>query len=102
MPEHFTRIIDKLTEAAIRAALGYNIDHLITGLAGLDPNTLKALVAKVAPQLADYDGVSYRCNICGKGPFTRKGLYLHIKRVHIDLVREIIMRELKAAILAEA
>lgn len=24
------------------------------------------------------------CGICGRGPFTRRGLYLHLMRVHAD------------------
>lgn len=80
------RLVDRAAEAAIRLALGYND--------GLDvvrdyPLLVEAARA-VAPKIASFDGVSYRCEVCGKGPFTRKGLYLHLRRVHMNQVRQMI------------
>ncbi len=33
------------------------------------------------------------CKICGKGPFTRKGYYLHLTRVHSDEILQLVEEE---------
>jgi hypothetical protein len=35
------------------------------------------------------------CRICKRGPFTRKGLYLHLTRIHEGDVKEIIKEKLR-------
>ncbi len=79
------RIAKKIADAAIRRAVGLSVT-----LDGL-PDSIRGAAEKAVEELAtglvslDDKGI-LRCSLCGKGPFTRKGLYLHIKRVHMDLV----------------
>lgn len=81
-----SRLVDRAAEAAIRLALGYS-----DGLDTVRDYPLLIEAAKaVAPKIASFDGVSYRCEVCGKGPFTRKGLYLHLKRVHMSQVKQMV------------
>jgi hypothetical protein len=37
------------------------------------------------------------CGLCGKGPFSRKGLYLHLLRIHRYEVKSLIAEELQQA-----
>lgn len=86
-------VVSKLAEAAIRKAAGldYNLADLPLSL----KDVAESIVSIVAEQVAVDDGITLRCRLCGKGPFTRKGLYLHLKRVHIDTVQELVRRELE-------
>lgn len=48
-------------------------------------------IKRVSQTLVDeVEEGSLYCRLCGKGPFTRKGMYLHLTRVHnstlVDLV----------------
>ncbi len=94
-----TYIIEKLAEAAARRASGlkYNIDGL--GLEGENKRIAEEVVQAVAEQLVYESGGLLRCQLCGKGPFTRKGLYLHLRRVHRKMIEELVRRELEARIL---
>jgi len=86
-------VVSKLSEAAIRKATGLNY-----GLSDV-PRSLRdageEIVERVASQLVVDDEDTLRCKICGRGPFTRKGLYLHIRRVHLDIVYDIVRSELE-------
>ncbi|WP_338603614.1 hypothetical protein V6M85_04670 [Sulfolobus tengchongensis] len=35
------------------------------------------------------------CKLCNRGPFTKKGLYLHLSRVHRKEIKEMLEEELK-------
>lgn len=83
-----TRIVSaRIAEAAIRKALGlpYSLDSIPPSLR----DAAELAIERVAGELvfSDEKGI-LRCSLCGKGPFTRKGLYLHIKRVHFEAVEE--------------
>jgi hypothetical protein len=86
-------VVEKIAEAAIRKAAGlpYQTNDLPLSLR----DVAESIIAVVAEQIAFDDGITLRCRLCGKGPFTRKGLYLHLKRVHIDVVEELVRRELE-------
>ncbi len=94
-----TYIIEKLAEAAARRASGlkYSIDGL--GLEGENKRIAEEVIRVVAEQLVYESGGLLRCQLCGKGPFTRKGLYLHLRRVHRKMIEELVRRELEAHIL---
>ncbi len=90
-------IAEKVAEAAMRraAGLGYRLDGVP---ASLQP-AAEEIVERLAKDLAEVDEKGIlRCRVCGKGPFTRKGLYLHLRRVHSDVVVEEARRLLEDAI----
>jgi hypothetical protein len=89
------RIVEKLAEAAVRRALGYTVT--LDATPGVDADEV---VREVSSRIAEFDGASYRCRLCGKGPFTRRGLYLHIKRLHYDHVEEMVSEILKRKLLS--
>lgn len=90
-------IAEKIAEAAMRRAAGlsYSLDAV--------PASIRPAAAEVVERLAkdlaevDEKGI-LRCRVCGKGPFTRKGLYLHLRRVHSDIIIEEARRMLEEAI----
>ncbi len=77
-------ISSKLVEYVARLAVGLSVDESdlrrITGSV-LYPIVREA-VNRVAGEIVTTRNGLLRCNICGKGPFTRRGLYLHLIRVH--------------------
>lgn len=87
-------VVSKLAEAAIRRATGlsYSLSDVPPSLQEVG----KEIVERVAEQLIIDDGETLRCRICGRGPFTRKGLYLHIRRVHLDSIYDMVRSELEA------
>jgi hypothetical protein len=86
-------VIEKIAEAAIRKAAGlpFQLDEIPLSLRGI----AEGVVEVVAEQIAIDDGITLRCKLCGKGPFTRKGLYLHLRRVHIDVIEDLVRQELE-------
>ncbi len=77
-------ISSKLVEYVARLAVGLSVDESdlrrITGSV-LYPIVREA-VNRVASEIVIVRNGLLRCNICGRGPFTRRGLYLHLIRVH--------------------
>lgn len=79
-----TTIASKLVEYVARLAAGLPTDdsdlRRISGSV-LYP-VMREVVRRVAANIVTTKNDLPRCNICGKGPFTRRGLYLHLIRVH--------------------
>jgi len=89
-------IAEKLVEYVARAAsrIRYNRDKLMT-IAG---SSLYGRVVKVISRVAEYivedrNGLLW-CRLCNKGPFTKRGLYLHLVRVHSYEIKLLIEDEL--------
>jgi hypothetical protein len=77
----------RIAEAAIRKALGlpYSLDKVPPSLKEAAEQATEEISKELV--LVDERGI-LRCGLCGKGPFTRKGLYLHLRRVHIDAIED--------------
>ncbi|MEM0173100.1 MAG: hypothetical protein QXV69_04715 [Sulfolobaceae archaeon] len=58
----------------------------------------KVVIERVSFWLVQENNNLLYCKLCNKGPFTKKGLYLHLSRVHRDEIRAIIEDELKIQI----
>ena len=50
---------------------------------------------RVAQSLIDEQKGLPRCGLCGMGPFTYKGLYLHLIRKHFEEIRDYIEEEIE-------
>jgi len=83
---------DELVRYVIRRALGLQVDDLelasITGTT--DYPRMKRAVDSVASVLITTKNEHLRCGICGRGPFTKRGLYLHLIRVHYNDILKLI------------
>ena len=77
-------ISSKIVKFVARKAVGLTVDdndlRRLTGSA-IYP-VMREAVKRVANEIVTTRNGLLRCNICGKGPFTRRGLYLHFIRVH--------------------
>lgn len=54
------------------------------------------VASRIAYWLVKEENASFTCRICYKKGFTRKGLYLHLRRVHKKEIRLMIEEELRA------
>jgi len=83
---------DELVKYVVRRALGLQVDDLelasITGTS--EYPHMKRAVDAVASTLVTVKNTHLRCGLCGRGPFTKRGLYLHIIRVHRDDIIKLI------------
>ncbi len=94
-----TVLVEKLAEAAARRAAGlrYNLDQL--GLEGSVRRMAEEIIEEVAASLVFERRGLLRCAVCSKGPFTRKGLYLHLIRVHREYIQELVRGKLESRLL---
>ncbi len=79
-----TAVNNKIIELAAKIAIGIEIDDVEIRIAvgSLRLPAMRSAIYRAARKLVvDREGI-LRCGICNKGPFTRKGLYLHLTRVH--------------------
>jgi len=84
--------LDLLAKVAIKLASGVSLNE--EEKTSISENELKVAV-KVAKKIrAEKKGLLY-CGICGMGSFTRRGLFLHLVRVHFDEVRNMVSDELR-------
>ncbi|MCX8184442.1 MAG: hypothetical protein RMI56_06160 [Sulfolobales archaeon] len=87
---------EKLIDVVIRVAVGFKIRNF--RLKTTSP-LFEEVVSKAIKHSSKYivrtsDNQLY-CNICGKGPYTRKGMYLHFLRMHKYEIKNIIREELR-------
>ncbi len=88
-------IIYHVAEVVIRGAIGFDYKSAMSFLPPSIHNIVINLIDTLRPQLIRETPPTLYCGLCGRGPFTRKGLYLHLKRVHIDLVSQLVREELR-------
>jgi len=50
-------------------------------------------IRRIAMRLMNLKGNVIYCPLCGKGPFTKKGYYLHLIRVHNEELLEMVIEE---------
>ncbi len=99
MPSTAT-LASKLVPIAARLAAGIKVDRKkIEEIAGpsMSQITIEVL-ERVIPWIVTTRNGLLRCGLCGKGPFTRRGLYLHLIRVHNADIRYMIEDELERMI----
>ncbi|MET1128969.1 MAG: hypothetical protein ABWW70_06595 [Thermoproteota archaeon] len=89
-------LIEKLVEVVLRGAAGMKYDDSVlpTALRERIPN----LISRIATQLREDSNGILRCKVCGRGPFTKRGFYLHAKRIHSDYVSELVREEIEGIV----
>ncbi|RLG89029.1 MAG: hypothetical protein DRO18_00270 [Thermoprotei archaeon] len=89
---------ERLIEFVAKVASGIKYDKaklaLITG-----PTLLQLVIdvinaVSTAVSLRSPNGLLY-CGLCRKGPFTKRGMYLHLIRIHRYELKTLIMSELE-------
>ncbi len=87
--------MEKLVELTIRIGTGMRIREEL--LDSLDEEAMKTVEEMAKLLVQEKRGLKY-CGLCGKGPFTKKGLYLHLMRVHKDDIKALLEKEMSQAI----
>ena len=88
---------EKLVDIAARVCARIHVDNeeleKTVGLGML--NIAKASIYSVSNVVTkEVNGILY-CNLCGKGPFTKKGLFLHLTRLHKSDIKTLLENELR-------
>ena len=81
-----------LVELAAKASAKMDVsDDAVEKLTGPKmTNPAKAAIRSVANVVTrEVNGVLY-CNLCGRGPFTKKGMFLHLSRLHRGEIRALL------------
>jgi len=86
---------DQLVKHIIRKSLGLNVDDLdlasIVGTSNIP--VMRRIVDDIASKIVVFKNNNLRCGICGRGPFTKRGLYLHLTRLHVNDILAMIDEE---------
>ncbi len=91
---------ERLIEYLARISVGMHVSseelQIITGssLLKITQETLAVLSKEV---IKNKNNILF-CNICGKGPFTKRGAYLHLMRMHKYEMKTLILQELREKI----
>ena len=92
--------LESLIDLTIKASAKMNVnDNEIEVAAGkvLFRFAKTAIYSVVNIVTREISGVLY-CNLCGRGPFTKKGMFLHLSRSHRGEIRSIFEKELEKAV----
>ena len=91
----FSNMLPRIVELVARAAAGLKYDIREYVASESIATILTGLVDELTKTIVEEDEGVIRCGLCGRGPFTRKGLYLHLKRVHARQIEELVLSELE-------
>ncbi len=100
MVSRITNLASKLVPVIARIAAGIEVNKKkIEEIAG--PGMSKIAInamERVLPWIVTTKNGLLRCGLCNKGPFTKRGLYLHLIRVHGDEIRYMLEDEIERII----
>ncbi|ABP94841.1 MULTISPECIES: hypothetical protein [Metallosphaera] len=93
---------EKLVEVTAKYASQISVkeDEYIRAVGFSSKDMGKRVVARVSFWLVNQESTLLYCRLCNKGPFTKRGMFLHLTRMHHSeiklLLEEEIKREIKA------
>ena len=90
-----SNMLSRIVELVARAATGLRYDIREYVASESIATILASLIDELAKVIVEEDAGVLRCGLCGRGPFTRKGLYLHLKRIHARQIEELVLSELE-------
>lgn len=93
---------EKLVDITARVASRIKVeDKEIERSVGISSFTIaKRSIEKVSFWLSESRNSVLYCKLCNKGPFTKRGLYLHLTRIHRSEIKAMLEEELKNEIKA--
>ncbi len=92
-------VVRKLVEYLARKASGMTQRYELKDLVGSTASyLLERSFERIAASLYKTNGGSLWCRLCERGPFTKKGFYLHLIRVHYHELEYIVEDELRKAL----
>jgi len=88
---------EKLVDVTIKKACHIKIDNQeIIKLVGISSREIAFRVTNsISYWLTSSQNSLLYCKICNKGPFTKKGLYLHLSRLHRQDIKALLEEEIK-------
>jgi len=90
-----SNMLPRIVELVARAAAGLRYDIREYVASESIATVLADLINELTKIIVEEDEGVMRCGLCGRGPFTRKGLYLHLKRIHRHQIEELVLSELE-------
>ncbi|WP_369609156.1 hypothetical protein [Sulfurisphaera javensis] len=93
---------EKLIDITARVASKIKVeDREIEKIVGISSFSIaKKSVERVSFWLSESRNSLLYCKLCNKGPFTKRGLYLHLIRLHRNEIKTMLEEELKNEIKA--
>jgi len=87
-----TYLKDQLVRYVVRKALDLPIDDIeLQRIVGSTQYPImRKVVGYITRRLVIEKNQHLRCGLCNKGPFTKRGLYLHLMRVHKEDILKMI------------
>ncbi|MCS7098936.1 MAG: hypothetical protein RMH84_04770 [Sulfolobales archaeon] len=87
---------EKLIDVVIRVAVGFKIKNFrLKTTSSFFESVVSRAIGNSSRYVVRTSNNQLYCNICGKGPYTRKGMYLHLLRMHKYEIKNIIREELR-------
>lgn len=94
-------ISEELIDVVIRKAVGFKIRNFkIRSSSSTFEQIILRAIESTSKYLVHKSDMQLYCNICGKGPYTRKGMYLHLLRTHKYEIKSMIKEDLRELELA--
>ncbi|EHP70678.1 MAG: hypothetical protein RXS23_09715 [Metallosphaera yellowstonensis] len=91
---------DKLVELAAKRASRIQVKEdefiRVMGFSGKDMG--KRVVDRVSFWIVTQENSLLYCRLCGKGPFTKRGTFLHLTRIHRSEIKLMLEEELRKEI----
>ena len=87
---------EKLIDVVIRTAVGFKVRNF--RIKTTSPNFERVVTKAIeyaSKSLVKVVDRGFYCCLCGKGPYTRKGMYLHLLRMHKYEIKSMIREELR-------
>lgn len=94
--EEIAVLVIKSTCGLVRGGLERSIERLTPGWARDAVMRASVIVSETIVRRG-VNGLYY-CRLCGRGPLSRKGLYLHIVRLHLEEVKRILEEEVASQV----
>ncbi len=89
------KLVEYLARKSASMIQKYRLEDLVGSLAA--PHLEKAF-ERISLAIAKDGGGTFWCRLCDKGPFTKRGFYLHLIRVHYKDLEYLVEEELKRAL----
>ncbi|BDC18090.1 hypothetical protein [Acidianus sp. HS-5] len=93
---------EKLIELTVKKASLINVkeDEIVRAVGYSSKDMAERVMDKVSFWLSYEQNHLLYCKLCNKGPFTKRGLFLHLTRVHRIEIKAMLEDELKREIKA--
>lgn len=92
------KLIDITAKRASRIAL--KEDEIVRVVGYSSKQIAQNAVDRVAFWLSNEENHLLYCKLCNKGPFTKRGLFLHLTRIHRQEIKTMLEDEIKKEIKA--